>query len=256
MQKVDLNCDLGESFGNYHLGMDDQILPLITSANVACGFHASDPLTMQKTVKLAAENHVCVGAHPGLPDLVGFGRRKMDIKPEEAKAVVMYQIGALQAFCSANRIEMKHVKLHGALYNMAGKDEELAEAICKGIYEVNPNLILLGLFGSKMLAAARKVGLKAANEVFADRAYEEDGSLVPRGEPGAVITDENEAVKRVIGMIQCHTVTAITGKKIAVFPNSICVHGDNQKAFVFVQKIRKALEAEHIRICPLAETIS
>ena len=202
MYQVDLNCDLGESFGNYKLGLDEDVISYISSANIACGFHASDPLVMDHTVELAKKAGVCVGAHPGLPDLVGFGRRNMNVSQKEAKAMVQYQIGALDSFCRAHGIKMYHVKLHGALYNMAGKDLKLALAICEGIYEVNPELILLALSGSEMVNAAKSIGLKVASEAFADRAYEEDGSLVARSKEGAMILDENESIKRVIRMIK------------------------------------------------------
>ena len=200
--KIDLNCDLGESFGNYKIGMDEEVIKYISSANIACGFHASDPLVMVKTVSLAKENGVSIGAHPGYPDLVGFGRRNMNVAPEELKAMVQYQIGALNAFCKSAGIKMNHVKPHGAMYNMAAKDEKLALAIAEGIAEVDDSLILLGLSGSQLLTAAATVGLKCANEVFADRAYEEDGSLVARTKAGAVITDEEEVIERVIKMIK------------------------------------------------------
>ena len=245
MKKVDLNCDLGESFGNYKLGMDEQILPLITSANIACGFHASDPVIMGRTVKMAAESGVATGAQPGYQDLVGFGRRN----------IVMYQIGALEAFCRANGIAMQHVKPHGAMYNMAEKDDKLAEAICRGIKAVNQDLILLGPGSGKMVKAAKALGLKTAGEVFADRAYMEDGTLVPRSQEGAMITDEEEAVARVLEMVQKGTVTAITGKKIEVQADSICVHGDGQKALLFVQKIRSELEKAGVVIVPMKEVI-
>ena len=248
MKKVDLNCDLGESFGNYKLGMDEQILPLITSANIACGFHASDPVVMSRTVKMAAESGVATGAHPGYQDLVGFGRRNMKVAPAEVTDIVMYQIGALKAFCRANGIAMQHVKPHGAMYNMA-------ETICRGIKAVNPDLILLGPGSGKMVKAAKALGLKTAGEVFADRAYMEDGTLVPRSQEGAMITDEEEAVARVLEMVQKGTVTAITGKKIAVQADSICVHGDGQKALLFVQKIRSELEKAGVVIAPMKEVI-
>lgn len=253
MYAVDLNCDLGESFGNYKCGMDEEVLPYISSANVACGFHASDPLVMAQTVAAARENGVRVGAHPGFPDLVGFGRRNMNVSFLEAKTMIQYQIGALEAFCRAGHIEMQHVKPHGAMYNMAGKDERLARAICEGIYEVNPKLVLLGQPGSQMLKAAEETGLKTAREVFADRGYEEDGSLVARTKPGSMITDEEEAVARVIRMIKEGTVTAVTGKEISVQADSVCVHGDGPKALAFVKKIHKALEQEGIQIVPLGQ---
>ena len=246
---------MGESFGNYICGSDDEVVPFITSANVACGFHASDPLVMQKTVAMCKKNNVSVGAHPGFPDLVDFGRRKMQVSPAELKAMVMYQIGALQAFCLANGVSLAHVKPHGAMYNMAGKDEKMAMAICEGIYAVNPKLILLGLAGSKLLTAAKKTGLRVAQEVFADRAYEEDGSLVARNKAGAMITDETEAIARVISMIKMQRVQAITGKEIAVKADSICLHGDSPKAVLFAQKIRSALQNEGIKIAAMHEFV-
>ena len=229
---VDLNCDMGESFGAYKIGLDEEVAKYISSANVACGFHASDPVVMDKTVKILKENNVNLGAHPGYPDLMGFGRRNMNVSPADAKAYVMYQIGALSAFAKANGLKIQHVKPHGALYNTAGKDYALSKAICEGIYEV-----------------------KCAKEVFADRAYEEDGSLVARTKPGAVITDEDEAIKRVIGMVKHGKVTTITGKEIAIEANSICVHGDGAKALEFVRKIRAALTIENIKIAPLCEMV-
>lgn len=246
--KIDLNCDLGESFGNYKIGLDSEVIKFISSANIACGFHASDPVVMAETVKLAKETGVSVGAHPGFPDLVGFGRRNMNVSVKELKAMIQYQIGALKAFCDASGIKMNHVKPHGAMYNMAAKDSALALAIAEGIAEVDSTLILLGLSGSKMLEAASQVGLKSASEVFADRAYEEDGSLVARSKPGAVITNEDEAINRVIGMIKYGKVQAVTGKEISINPDSICVHGDNPKALKFVELIRERLISEGISI--------
>lgn len=255
MYRVDLNCDLGESFGNYKIGCDEKIIPFISSANVACGFHASDPLVMDKTVEMAKKYGVSVGAHPGLPDLMGFGRRKMDITPLEAKTMIEYQIGALDAFCRAHNIKMSHVKPHGALYNMAGKDIELSFAICEGIKAVNPDLILLGLSGSKMIEAAKMTGIKYASEVFADRAYKDDGSLVDRKKNGAVITDEEEAIKRVVRMIKEGRVRSINGNDIEIEAQSICVHGDGIKALEFVKKIRQNLEYENIEILSLDKWI-
>ena len=179
MISVDLNCDLGESFGAYTIGMDEAVIPLITSANVACGYHAGDPLVMAKTVARCREAGVHVGAHPGFPDLMGFGRRSMNVSPAEAKAYIQYQLGALSAFCRAAGVPLRHVKPHGALYNMAAKDEKLARAVVEGICEVDDRLILLALSGSEMLLAAEKAGLRAASEVFADRGYQSDGTLVP-----------------------------------------------------------------------------
>lgn len=255
MKKIDLNCDLGESFGNYKIGLDEEVIRHISSANVACGFHASDPLVMQKTVALAKENGVCIGAHPGFPDLVGFGRRNMSVSPSEAKALVQYQIGALDAFCKAAGVKLCHVKPHGALYNMAGKDEILAQAVCEGIFEYDSNLILLGLSGSKMIEAGKKIGLRTANEVFADRAYEDDGSLVARSKPGALITDENLAVSRVVEMVKNGRVTSITGNEIEIKADSICLHGDGVKAVEFAKRIKEELLKNDVEIAPLRELV-
>lgn len=256
MYTVDLNCDLGESFGNYKCGMDEEIIPYITSANVACGFHASDPMVMKKTVETSKEYNVCVGAHPGFQDLVGFGRRNMNLPPAEITAIVEYQIGALNAFCIANGLKLQHVKPHGALYNMAVKDAAISDAICEGIAAVNPHLILLGPARSQLTISAKQYGLPTAKEVFADRAYEEDGTLVPRCRPGSVILDEAAAVSRVIQMVKKGTVTAITGKEIEVEADSICVHGDSPAALAFVQSIHTALSAEGIRLAPMHQFIA
>ena len=255
MYKVDLNSDLGESFGRYTLGMDADILPLVSSANVACGYHASDPLVMNKTIAMAKEAGVHVGAHPGFPDLMGFGRRNMDVSPAEAKAYTLYQLGALDAFCKVHGLKMQHVKPHGAMYNMAGKDYALSKAICEAIYEYDKSLIVMALSGGELVHAAEDMGLKVAREVFADRAYEEDGSLVNRRKEGAMITDENEAIARVVRMIKEQKVTAITGRDIPIKADSVCVHGDGVKALAFVKKIRETLTAEGIEIAPLVDIL-
>ena len=230
MPSIDLNCDQGESFGAYTIGMDAEILPYITSANIACGFHAGDPSVMQKSVLLCKKYGVQVGAHPGLPDLQGFGRRKMAISPAEAEADVMYQIGALKAFCEAAGVPLHHVKPHGALYNMAAKDPALAAAICRAVQ------------------AAHAIGLPVASEVFADRGYKPDGTLVPRGTLGAMITDEDTAIARVLQMAKQGTVQADDGSTVALQADSVCVHGDGPKALAFVQKISAALPAAGVEI--------
>lgn len=244
---VDLNSDLGESFGAYRIGMDEEVIPCITSANLACGFHASDPVVMERSVRLCRENAAAVGAHPGFPDLQGFGRRNMNIPPDEIKAMVQYQIGALSAFCKAEGIKMQHVKPHGALYNMAARDKDIAEAICRAAAAVDPALYVMAQAGSRMEAAARNIGLKFIREVFADRAYEEDGTLVARGKQGAMITDEELAIKRVITMIKEGKVTTITGREIGIRADSVCVHGDGEKALLFVQRLKHAFEEEGIQ---------
>ena len=235
MPSIDLNCDLGESFGAYTIGMDAEILPYVTSANIACGFHAGDPSVMQKSVLLCKKYGVQVGAHPGLPDLQGFGRRRMAISPAEAEADVMYQIGALKAFCDAAGVPLHHVKPHGALYNMAARDPVLAAAICRAAQ--------LALSGSEMVKAANAIGLPVASEVFADRGYQADGSLVPRGAPGAMIEDEDTAIARVLQMAAQGTVQADDGSTVTLQVDSVCVHGDGPKALAFVQKISAALLA-------------
>lgn len=255
MYKVDVNCDLGESFGRYKLGLDEEVIKYVSSVNIACGFHASDPVVMEKTVALAKENNVSIGAHPGYLDLMGFGRRNMDISFEEAKAYTKYQIGALYSFCKSNNVKIQHVKPHGALYNMAGKDYNLAKAICEAIYEFDNEIILLGLSNSKLIEASKDLNLKCANEVFADRAYEEDGSLVNRNRDGAVITDEELAISRVVEMVTKRKVKTITGKYIDIKADSICVHGDNIKALDFVKKINERLSNENIEIKPLSEIV-
>ncbi|WP_461241031.1 LamB/YcsF family protein [Paucilactobacillus sp. N302-9] len=249
MVKIDLNCDLGESFGRYKLGLDEEVLPYITSANIACGFHAGDPQVMSQTVNLAIQNHVAIGAHPGLRDLEGFGRRRMQITPAAAKADVQYQVGALQAFSPDGHLH--HVKPHGALYNMAAGNYELAKAICEGIYAVDPTIILIGLANSELIRAAQTVGLPYASEVFADRAYEADGSLVSRSQPNSVITDEDVAVQRVIDMVTQHTITAIDGSSLEIIPDTVCVHGDGIKAVAFVQKIHAALNQAGIEVAAM-----
>lgn len=255
MFRVDLNSDLGESFGRYTIGNDDKIIPLITSANVACGYHAADPVVMNKTIVMAKEAGIRVGAHPGFPDLMGFGRRNMNVSKEEAKAYTMYQLGALDAFCRAHGVKMQHVKPHGAMYNMAAKDYELSVAICEAIKEFDDSLIVMALSGGELVRAAKDMGLRVALEVFADRAYEEDGSLVARTKEGAMITDEEEAIRRVIRMVKEQKVTAITGKDIDIKADSICVHGDGAKALAFVERIREAMQAEGIEICSLDELV-
>lgn len=253
--KVDLNSDLGESFGAYKIGMDDEVIKLVSSANVACGFHASDPIVMQKTVKMAKEAGIGIGAHPGFYDLMGFGRRNMVISPKEAYAYVTYQLGALYAFCSQQGVKIQHVKPHGALYNMAGKDYELAKGICQAIYDFDPEIILLGLSGSQMINAGRDIGLKCANEFFADRAYEDDGSLRARTKEGSMITDENEAIERVVKVLKTGTVTTYSGNELELKIDSICVHGDNAHALEFVKIIRERLSKEGIEIAPLGSIL-
>jgi len=250
MYSVDLNCDLGESFGAYKIGMDEEMIPLITSANVACGFHAGDPAVMHRTVRMCRQYCVAVGAHPGYPDLVGFGRRTMNVSPEQVADDLLYQIGALKAFCDMEETPLCHVKLHGALYNQAAKDPALASAVCQVIRAIDPELKLLAQGGTAMQAAAIRAGIPFICEVFADRAYQSNGLLVPRGTDGAMITDENLAVSRVIRMIRDHKVQALDGTDAVVQADSVCVHGDGEKALLFARKIRQVLLTENILVRP------
>lgn len=255
MLKVDLNSDLGESFGAYKIGNDEKIIPLVTSSNIACGFHASDPVVMAKTVKLAKEAGIGIGAHPGYPDLMGFGRRNMNCSPSDVKAYVTYQVGALKAFCDAEGVKMQHVKPHGALYNTAAKDPALAMAIAEAVKSIDPSLILMGLAGSESIKAAEAIGLKTASEVFADRAYEDDGSLRARTKEGAMIEDEEECIRRVVRMVKEGKVTTYTGNDIDIKADSICVHGDGEKALLFVQKIGETMKAEGVELASLRDFI-
>lgn len=253
MRKIDLNCDLGESYGAFSIGMDEQVLDYITSANVACGFHGGDPLTMEKTVKTAADKGVAIGAHPSFPDLVGFGRREMKLTPEQVRTDVKYQIGALKAFLLSLNTPMQHVKPHGALYNMACKDATLAEAVCRAIKESAPEALVLAPVGSAMEKAAAALGLGFAGEFFADRAYNPDGSLVARSLPGAMITDGGTAASRVLQMVQHGTVTCIDGAQMQISCASVCVHGDNAHAVELVKSLRQSLTDAGVEIAAMGQ---
>jgi UPF0271 protein len=248
MKFVDLNCDLGESFGAYKMGDDEQILKHITSANIACGYHAGDHNVMAKTVKVAGDNKVKVGAHPGYPDLLGFGRRFIQTDPDDVYHFMIYQIGALQGFCHIHNIQMQHVKPHGALFNAAAVNKEIAEAIAKAVYDCNPHLVLFGLSGSELIRAGLKAGLKVANEVFADRTYQADGTLTPRSHKHALIHEPEIAVKQVIKMVKTGCVQAVDGTNVPIQADTICVHGDGKEALDFVQELRRALQEEGIII--------
>lgn len=249
--KVDLNCDLGESFGNYKIGNDENIIPVITSANIACGFHAGDAQVMNNTVKLAQENNIGIGAHPGLPDIQGFGRRNMDLSPQEIYDTVIYQLGAISGFCTIHNAKLNHVKPHGALYQMGARDEEIAHAIAQAVHDFDASLIFVGLSNTLLISKAKELGLQTASEVFADRRYEANGQLVSRKESDALITDTEEAISQVISMVKDQQVTAKNGEKIAIQADTICVHGDGAHAFEFVSQIRERLSKEGISISTL-----
>lgn len=248
MYSVDLNSDLGESFGVYKIGQDDKILKYVTSVNIACGFHAGDPSVMHKTVELVLLNKVAIGAHPGFQDLIGFGRRNMSVTPKEAYDIMVYQIGALYGFVKAEGGTMHHVKPHGALYNMAAKDKDLAEAVAEAVYKVDPELILYGLSGSEMIKAGEKIGIKTASEVFADRTYQMDGTLTPRKQSDAMIIDQNEAVLRVENMIKNKRVMCQQGEEINIKADTVCIHGDGLSALEFASKINSYLKEAGILI--------
>lgn len=250
---VDLNCDMGESFGAYEMGNDEEILNCITSANIACGFHAGDPATMRKTVKLALEKNIGIGVHPGLQDLIGFGRRNMTITPQEAYDLVVYQIGALHAFVQAEGGKLQHVKPHGALYNMAAKSRALSEAIAEAVYMVDPELILFGLAGSELVKAGEKTGLRTAHEVFSDRTYQEDGSLTSRKEENALITDHQKAIKQVTRMVKENKVKSNQGMDVSIKAHTVCIHGDGKTALEFAKLIPQALRNEGIEVAKIGD---
>ena len=250
MHAIDLNCDMGESFGAYRLGRDEEIMGYVTSVNIACGYHAGDPGTMRRTVQLAMKSGVAIGAHPGLPDLQGFGRREMNISPQEAHDLVLYQIGALQAFVRAEGGRLQHVKPHGALYNIAARDQALAEAIAEAVYHADPELILFGLSGSALIAAGQRIGLRTASEVFADRTYQADGSLTPRHRPDALIADPEAVARQAVQMACTGKVVTTQGQEISIEAQTLCIHGDGPHALEFVIRIREALLAACVRLQP------
>lgn len=248
MQTIDLNCDMGEAFGNYPMPNDDTLMDYITSANIACGYHAGDPDVMQHTVNMAVKKRVAIGAHPGLPDLQGFGRREMKITPNEAYQFTLYQIGALYAFVKAAHGKLHHVKAHGALYNMAAKDAALAKAIVEAVHDFDPTLILYGLAGSEMITAAQSIGLPAASEVFADRTYQDDGSLTPRSQKNALITDTQASVNQVLMMVKQQQVISVNDKTVPLKAETLCLHGDGGHAVDFAKMINEKLKAEGITV--------
>ncbi len=251
--KIDFNCDMGESFGMYKMGLDEEVIKHITSANIACGFHAGDPNWMRTTVKLAEEHGVAIGAHPSFPDLSGFGRRTMNASALEVKNDVIYQMGALQAFTGAKRLQ--HVKPHGAMYNMAVDDQDLATAICEAVLEVDSDIVLLALAGSQWISVAEDLGLRVGREIFADRALNTDGTLVSRSKEGSVIHDIQEVVDRSLRMVTEGKAVAISGEVIDVEADSLCLHGDTPGAVDMAQALKQALVAEDVEVTPLGELV-
>jgi UPF0271 protein len=254
--KIDLNSDVGESFGAYRIGLDEEVIPLISSANIGCGFHGGDPSVMRQTVALAQEHGVALGAHPGFPDLIGFGRRKIDATLEEIRDYVIYQIGALQAFATMQNMKLQHVKAHGALYNMAEQDVRIWEAIAQVIAGIDRQLILVAIAGpmrEEVKEIGRRYGIRVAFEFFADRAYNRDGSLVSRREPGAVIHDPQQAAERVLKMVTEKRIVAKDGADIEVVADTICVHGDNPAAVRLTKQIRESLMASGVEVVPMGK---
>lgn len=247
---IDLNADLGEGFGAYRYGADEELLALVTSANIACGWHGGDPGVMRRAAAMARRNGVAVGAHPGYPDRMGFGRRFMAMKPQEVTDGILYQLGALEGICRAEGTSITYVKPHGALYNAAVKDMELAEAVAKAVYAFSPGLALLCPVASAMAEAAGTLGLRAAREFFADRAYQEDASLLPRSEPGAVISDPEQVCRRVLRAVRDGVVETASGKEIPMEMDSICLHGDNPEAAELARRIRDTLVDAGIALRP------
>ena len=251
--RMDFNSDIGESFGAYTIGSDAEVIRHITSANVACGFHAGDPGWMRRTVQMAEQHGVAIGAHPGFPDLRGFGRRNLAVSPEEARDDVTYQIGALAAFTSTKRLQ--HVKPHGAIYNMAVKNDDLAEGICEGVLQADPRLIITVLAGSRWVDIARRLGLRVARETFVDRAFNADGTLVPRGTPGAVIHDVAHVIERAVRIATERTVCAATGETIPMEADTMCLHGDNPEAAKLAAAVRSAFDAAGVALVPFGEFV-
>ena len=239
---------MGESFGAWTLGHDAALMPFITSANIACGYHAGDPAVMKATVRAALKHNVAIGAHPGLPDLAGFGRRNLDISPEEAFDMTVYQLGALRAVAKAEGGQLHHLKPHGALYNMAATNAALARAIAEAVYKVQPELVLYGLAGSELTQAGERLGLRTAHEVFADRTYQANGTLTPRRQPDALITDANAAVAQVLRLVQHGTVRTQQGTDVAIRADTVCLHGDGAHALEFAQRLNEELRAAGVQL--------
>lgn len=249
MHTIDLNCDMGEGLSNESgKNLDSELMEFVTSVNIACGFHAGDPMMMHQTVQIAAKHGVAIGAHPGLADKENFGRREMPISAREAYQLTLYQIGALFAFTQAAGVPLHHVKPHGALYNMAARDINLAEGIAQAVADFDQNLILYGLSGSQLILAANKIGLQVANEVFSDRTYQSNGMLTPRSEPNALITNKDIAINQVLEMALNSQVQSTQGSVVPIIADTICIHGDGQHALSYAQTIRQSLTKANIKI--------
>jgi UPF0271 protein len=255
MPVIDLNSDLGESFGAWTMGMDPEVMAHISSSNIACGWHAGDAGVMVKTVRAAKSKGVAVGAHPGYPDLLGFGRREMACTADELYAYILYQVGALKSICESEGLELQHVKPHGAMYNQAAKDPKLAEAIVKAVRNVGKGIILLGLANSAFETACAESGVPFASEAFADRGYLPDGSLVPRGRPGAFIHDPDEAAARMVKLVKEGVIETPDGQELKLKAHSICMHGDSPEAVRMAEAVRAAMERNGVAVRNLREVL-
>src|SRR3954464_3586044 len=244
MKTIDLNCDMGESYGAWKMGADADVMPFITSANIACGFHGGDPATIRKTVRLAVDHGVAIGAHPSLPDIQGFGRRVMKISPQDMYDFVVYQAGALEGFARAAGSKLHHIKCHGALYNMAATDEALSDAMGRAARDLG--VMRYTLSNPITMKAINGEGVKALGEVFADRGYSDDGTLAPRDKPGGMIEDAQKSVKQALAMVEEGYVTSLAGKRIAVAADTRCLHGHQPGAVAFAKEIRKAFAERNI----------
>ncbi len=249
--KIDINCDLGEMSDTAYTPGDEAVMTFITSANIACGLHAGSPLTMERTVILAKKHHVAIGAHPGYPDREGFGRRNIALSPDELRATILYQVGALKTIAESSGVRLQHVKCHGALYNKSSVKPEIAAVIAAAVKDIDPSLILVGLSGSEMLRAAEEKGLLTASEVFADREYNDDGSLVSRSLPGAVLHDKRIVTDRAVKMMKERSVISISGKVIPLQADTICIHGDNPEAPELAKELINALRSAGIDVKPM-----
>jgi UPF0271 protein len=246
MKRIDLNCDMGESYGAWKMGADAEVMPQISSANIACGFHGGDPATIRKTVRLAVDHGVAIGAHPSLPDLQGFGRRVMRISPQEMYDLVVYQAGAVEGFARAAGSRLHHIKCHGALYNMAANDEGLSEAMVRAAKDLGARLYVLSK--SRNYDVARRAGIPVSGEVFADRGYTDEGTLAPRDKPGGMVEDADKAVAQALAMIEEGYVTSLSGKRVPVAAETLCIHGDQPGAAAFARALRRAFAERNITV--------
>ena len=251
MTTIDLNCDMGESFGAWTIGNDAALMDVVSSINIACGFHAGDASVMRETVQTAIKKSIAIGAHPSFPDLQGFGRREIKMSAQEIFDIVLYQVSALKGICEAFGTKLNHVKPHGALYNSAAKNPETALSIAEAVKAIDENLIFYGLSNSSLISEAEKIELKTASEVFADRTYQPDGSLTPRTMPNALINNVEISVNQVLEIIKTQKVTAVNGEKISLKAETICIHGDGAHALEFASAIRQKLIENKIEICPV-----